>query len=109
MSEAALARSNGMSPATAKLIERCIIGLCVATLLMIFQPFSKLLSAIGLGLIVFDGLIFNLVPLCQPGRPVSSLLKAVVIVAIVFVVVLALAIGSAHLYGLYLAASQADD
>jgi hypothetical protein len=98
-----------MSAATARLIERCIIWLCVATLIMIFQPFSKLVSAIGLGLVVLDGLIFNLVPLCEPGRSIGSLLKVLLIVAIVFVIVLALAIGSAHLYGLYLAASQADD
>ncbi len=109
MSEATLAPSGGMSARAAKRIETSIIGLCVVTLVMIFQPFSKTLSAIGLGLVVFDGLIFNLVPLCEPGRTVGSLLRALLIVAIVFVVVLALAIGSAHLYGLYLAAGQADE
>lgn len=97
----------GMSPGTAKAIELAIIALCAASLVMIFQPFSKLASGIGMGLVVLGGLLFNLVPLCEPGRPVRDLLRAAGIVAVVFLVVLALALASAELYGAYLAAQRA--
>lgn len=97
----------GMSRTTARRIEGAIIGLCVAALLFVFQPFSKLLSGVGMGLVVLGGLAFNLVPFCEPGRPARQLVRAALIVALVFVVVLALALLSAHLYGLYLRAQRA--
>ena len=56
---------------------------------------------------MFGGLVFNLVPLCQPGRPARDLWKAAVVIAIIFVVILLLALGSAYLYGVYLAAQRA--
>ena len=93
---------RGMRAVTARAVERTIIGLCIAALLFVFQPFSKPLSAVGMGLVVFGGLAFNLVPLCEPGRPARDLVRATIIVALVFVVVLGLALFSAHLYGVYL-------
>jgi hypothetical protein len=102
MSTARTDTAAGMSATTAGRIESAIILLCAASLLFIFQPFSKLLSGIGMGLVVVGGLAFNLVPLCQPGRPARDLWKAAGIVVIVFLVILALALGSAWLYGLYL-------
>lgn len=92
----------GMSAATAKRIERSIIALCLISLAFIFQPFSKLLYGIGAGLVILGGLSFNLVPLCQPGRPLRSLVRAGVIVLVLLLSVVALAVGSAHLYGIYL-------
>ena len=68
--------SEGMSATTARRIERGIIVLCLASLILIFQPFSKLLYGIGAGLVVLGGLSFNLVPLCQPGRPLKRLVRA---------------------------------
>ncbi len=100
------AARQGMSAATARGVEACIIGLCLASLVMVFQPFSKWLSGLGMALVVVGGLAFNLVPLCQPGRPAHDLLRAVMIVVLVFVVVAALAIGSAYLYGEYLRISR---
>lgn len=97
----------GMSAATAKGFERAIIGLCAASLVMIFQPFSKLASGIGMGLVVLGGLLFNLVPLCEPGRPLRDLGRAALIVAVVFLVVLGLALASAELYGVYLEVRRA--
>jgi hypothetical protein len=97
---------TGMSLATARTVEYAIIALCIAALVFVFQPFSKLLSGIGMGLVVLGGFAFNLVPLCEPGRPGRSLLKAAAIVVVVFVVVLILALLSAHLYGLYLQAQR---
>ena len=63
-------------------------------------------SRLGCVLVVVGGLAFNLVPLCQPGRPPRDLWKAALVILIVFVVVLALALGSAWLYGLYLKAQR---
>ncbi len=98
--------TGGMSATTARAIESSIITLCIATLVFIFQPFSKWLSGLGMGLVVFAGLAFNLVPLCEPGRPVRDLLRVALIIAIIFVVVFGLAVTSAWLYGEYLKATR---
>lgn len=98
--------AEGMSAATARRIEATIIWLCIATLVAIFQPFSKLLSGVGMGLVVFCGLAFNLVPLCEPGRPARDLVKVTVIIAVIFVIVFALAVTSAWLYGEFLKATR---
>ena len=97
--------TDGMSKATAKAIEYCIIGLCLLSLVMIFQPFSQLLYSLGAGLVVLGGLAFNLVPLCEPGRPLKSVVRAGVIVLVILAVVVVLAITSAWLYGIYLSKS----
>ena len=94
---------NGMSAATAKTIERSIILLCILALVMIFQPFSKLLYSIGAGLVVLGGLAFNLVPACVPGQPLRRVLRTALIVLIVLIVMVCIAMGSAYLYGVYLA------
>lgn len=94
--------TKGMSARTAGRVEAAIITLCAASLVMIFQPFSKLASGIGMGLVVLGGLAFNLVPLCEPGRPARDLVRAALIVAVIFAVVLGVALLSAHLYGAYL-------
>jgi hypothetical protein len=98
---------GGMSAATAARIELSIILLCVLSLLFIFQPFSRGLFSAGCILVVVGGLAFNLIPLCESGRPARDLLRAAVIVVVVFLIVLALALLSAYLYGLYLKAQRA--
>jgi hypothetical protein len=98
--------TGGMSATTAWAIETSIIWLCIATLVFIFQPFSKWLSGLGMGLVVFAGLAFNLVPFCEPGRPARDLLRVALIIAIVFVIVFGLAVTSAWLYGEYLKATR---
>jgi hypothetical protein len=100
-------RAVGMSQAQARTAEGLIIALCLFALFAIFQPFSLALFSIGCGLVVLGGLAFNLVPFCQPGRPARELWKAALVVVIVFVVVVLLALGSAWLYGVYLAAQRA--
>ena len=60
--------------------------LAIAALVMIFQPFSKWLSGLGMALVVLGGLAFNLVPLCQPGRPAHDLVRAAMIVLLIFAV-----------------------
>ena len=102
----ARAKPPGMSTATAGRIEAAIILLCAASLLFIFQPFSKLLSGFGMGLVVLGGLAFNLVPLCEPGRPARDLWRAAATIAVIFALILALALGSAWLYGAWLQAQR---
>ena len=93
----------GMSRKLARRIEYSIIGLCLLAMALIFQPFSKIGFTIGCVLVVVGGLAFNLVPFCQPGKPLRGVIKAGIIVLIVFAVAVLLALGSAQLYGVYLA------
>ena len=100
------ATTRGMSAATARGLEYSIIGLGLLALALIFQPFSLLLFGIGCGLVVLAGLANNLLPLCEPGRPLGAVIRVAVIVLAMVVVVALIAIGSAYLYGLYLAANR---
>ena len=93
---------QGMTATQARRVEYGIIGLCIAALVMIFQPFSLTLFGIGAALVVLGGLAFNLVPLCRPGVRASRLLKAGGIVLLILLVVAGIAIAAAHLYGVYL-------
>ena len=99
-------RRTGMSAAAARRLEYSIIGLGLVALALIFQPFSLALFGIGCGLVIFAGLANNLLPLCEAGRPLGSVVRVALIVLVIFVVVALLAIGSAWLYGLYLTASR---
>src|SRR5271154_2646901 len=92
----------GMTVNQAKTIEYAIIFVSVLSLVLLFQPFSLALYSVGAGLVVLAGLAFNLVPLCTPGRTFGSLAKGALIIAVIFVVVTLLALGSALLYSLYL-------
>jgi hypothetical protein len=96
------AEHRNMSPKTAKRLEWGIIILCVAAVVMIFQPFHMYLFTAGSVLVVVGGLAFNLVPLCRPDRPLKSVVKAAAVVLTIFFVVVGLALGSAELYGVYL-------
>jgi hypothetical protein len=96
--------ASGMTAAQAKTVEYAIVGLSVLSLILVFQPFSLTLFTVGAALVVLMGLAFNLVPLCRPGRPFSSLVKAALIIAVIFVVVTLAALGSAVLYSIYLSA-----
>ena len=91
-----------MSARLARRIELVIVAGSALALALVFQPFSLDLYSVGAGLVVLAGLAFNLVPLCTPGRPLRSLIKAALIILAIFVVVLAIALGSAMLYSVYL-------
>jgi hypothetical protein len=97
---------GGMSVRTATRLEYGIIGLGVLALLLIFQPFNLMLFSIGCVLVVVAGLMNNLLPLCEPGYPLSGVIKVGLIVLAIFFVVAAIAIGSAMLYGVYLRSLQ---
>ena len=91
-----------MTALQAKILERCIIGLCVLSILAIFQPFSLQLFSIGCVTVVIGALAFNLVPFCREGIPFRYLLRVVMIVLIILVTAAALGIGAALLYVEYL-------
>jgi hypothetical protein len=86
----------------AKLIERSIIGLCVVSILMIFQPYSLTLFSIGCVTVIISALAFNLVPFCREGVTFRALMKVVMIVLIILGIAAALGIGTAFLYVAYI-------
>jgi hypothetical protein len=93
--------NGGMTPAGARKLEYAIIGLGVLALLMIFQPFNISLFTIGCVLVVLAGLFNNLLPLAQPGVPMRQVAKAAMVIAMIFCIVLLVAIFAAHLYGVF--------
>jgi hypothetical protein len=92
---------TGMSPRSALRLEYFIIGLGLFALVLIFQPFSLTLFAIGSGLVVLAGLINNLLPMAQPGVPLRSVVVVALVVAMIFCIVLLVSIAAAHLYGVF--------
>jgi hypothetical protein len=100
---------GGMSAATAQRLEWSLIGLGILALALIFQPFSLALFGIGCALVVFAGLANNLLPLCQPGTTLRSLVVVGVIVALVFFVVMLISIAAAYLYGVFFVNAVAPD
>jgi hypothetical protein len=91
----------GMSARTALRLEFFIIGLGLFALVLIFQPFSITVFAIGSGLVVLAGLVNNLLPLAQPGVPARSVFVVALVVAMIFCIVLLVSISAAHLYGVF--------
>lgn len=91
--------NGGLSPAAARRLEYAIIGLGVAALLLIFQPFEIALFTAGGIIVVVAALANNLLPLAQPGAKKRTVVKAAMIVAMIFCLVLLVAILAAHLYG----------
>jgi hypothetical protein len=100
---------RGMSAATAQKVEYAIIGIGILALVMIFQPFSIALFTAGSVLVVLAGLINNLLPLAQPGVPKRSVIKAAMIVAMIFCITLLVAIFAADLYGVFFLAPPNPD
>jgi len=92
---------GGLTRAGAVRLEFGIIGLGVLALVLIFQPFSVALFGVGSGLVVLAGLVNNLLPLAQPGVRVRTIVLIGLVVAMVFCIVLLVAIAAAHLYGVY--------
>src|SRR4029450_11349788 len=82
-------------------VQCTIIGLGVLALLMIFQPFNIVLFTIGCILVVAAGLLNHLLPLAPPAVPARAVVKAAMIVAMIFCIVLVVAIFAAHLYGVF--------
>lgn len=92
---------QGMTRPQAQRLEYFIIGLGIFALVLIFQPFSLRLFAIGGVLVVIAGLVNNLLPLAQPGVKARSVITVAMVVAMIFLIVVLIAIGAAHLYGVF--------
>jgi hypothetical protein len=90
-----------MSATAALWLEFFIIGLGLFALILIFQPFSIKLFAIGSGLVVLAGLVNNLLPLAKPGVPLSTVLTVAMVVAMIFCIVIIVSVTAAHLYGVF--------
>lgn len=91
-----------MTAAQAKWLERSIIGLCVLSIVMIFQPFSLQLFTTGCIMVVAGALLFNLIPFCREGVSFGQIGKVILIVLIVLAVAALLGVGTAFLYVEYL-------
>lgn len=89
----------GMTPQGALRLEYAIIGLGVFAMVLIFQPFSITLFAIGSALVVLAGLINNILPMARSGVRPRAVVQVAMIVAMIFCIVLLIAIAAAHLYG----------
>jgi CDP-diglyceride synthetase len=103
------APSGGMSQQAARRVEYSIIALGVFALALIFQPFSLSLFGVGCALVVVAGLINNLLPLCRPGEKPRTLIRAGIIVALIFCIVLLLSLTAAYLYGVFFVITFAPD
>ncbi|MGO4123205.1 hypothetical protein AB4Z01_02345 [Inquilinus sp. YAF38] len=90
---------GGLSSASARRLEYAIIGIGVVALLLIFQPFNIVLFTAGGVIVIVAALANNLLPMAQPGVPKRSVVKAAMIVAMIFCLTLLVAIAAAHLYG----------
>ena len=93
--------TQGMTRQGALRLEYFIIGLGIFALILIFQPFTVTLFTIGSILVVLAGLINNLLPMAQPGVKVRSVITVGMVVAMIFCIVLLVAIAAAHLYGVF--------
>ncbi len=94
--------AGGMSRGQAKAVEYAIITLAVASVLMIFQPFSLTLFSWGCGLVIVAGLAFNLIPFCRQGVPFRTLGKVVLVVLVILGIAALLGVATANLYVWYL-------
>jgi hypothetical protein len=92
---------NGMGQGAALRLEFFIIGLGLLALVLIFQPFSLTLFGIGSGLVVLAGLVNNLLPLARADVPNRSVVTVAMVVAMIFCIVLLVAIAAASLYGVF--------
>jgi len=88
-----------MTQASALRLEYAIIGLGVFAMALIFQPFSITLFAVGSALVVIAGLVNNILPMARSGVRLRSVVSVAMIVAMVFCIVLLIAIAAAHFYG----------
>jgi hypothetical protein len=105
----ARAPAVGMSARGASRLEYAIISLGIFALALIFQPFSLTLFGVGCGLVVLAGLINNLLPVCRPGVRARSVVMAGLVVAMIFCIMLLIAISAAYLYGALFVNATAPD
>ena len=99
MTEKNIASSRGLTAAGALRLEAFIIGLGLLALIMIFQPLSLTVFALGSGLVVLAALINNLLPLAKPGVPVRSIVTVALVVGMIVCIAILISITAAQFYG----------
>jgi hypothetical protein len=90
---------SGMGQKLALRVEYGIIGIGILALILIFQPFSLKVFAFGGILVVLAGLINNLLPLARSDVPFRSVINVAMVVAMIFAIVILIAIIAAWAYG----------
>ncbi len=98
--------SSGLTKKQAKNVERGIVFFSVLALICLFQPFTIYLYGVACAAVVVAGFMFNLVQLCVEGVKTSQLIKIAIIIFIILIIVAIVAIGSGHLYGIYLQSTR---
>ncbi len=82
-----------MSARTARLVTWGIIGFCLASLALVFQPFWLPLYSAGCLMVVIGGLVFNLMPFATTQNPAQRLVRVLAIVLAILVIAVLAAIG----------------
>lgn len=81
-----------------------LLTMSIGSLIMVFQPFSLVVFAVGCALAFVSALAFNLMPFLNSGTQARDIGKVALIIVIAFGVMFALAILAAYGYVLYLQA-----
>lgn len=89
---------------SARLWRGVVLTMSIGSLVMVFQPFSMTVFALGCGLAFISALVFNLMPFLHAGGQVRQVGKAALIILIAFGVMFVLAIMATYGYILYLQA-----
>lgn len=95
-----------MGAREARNYRSAILGLCILSLICVFQPFSLTLFSVGCLGVICGGLIFNIMPFCAEGTPRRKLLVGLGWVFGVLLVMALLASAAAYGYIAYLTASR---
>lgn len=90
----------------ARYYRTLILGLCIGSLICVFQPFSLSLYSVGCVGVIIGGLVFNLMPFCFEGNTRRKLVVAFVWIFGVLAVMGLLATAAANAYFLYLSSSR---
>ena len=96
---------TGLSAQSAKIFRGGVLTLSIGSLVMVFQPFSITIFAVGCVLAFVAALVFNLMPFLQAGISPRQIANAALIILVAFGVIFALAILATYGYVLYLQAN----
>ena len=91
-----------IGPTEARLYRGFILGLCIVSLVCVFQPVSLTVFTLGCVGIILGGLIFNVMPFCAEGSPRRSIMVALGWIVAVLFGMAALAAAAAYGYVNYL-------
>lgn len=81
-----------------------ILAMSIGSLVMVFQPFSITVFALGCMLAFISALVFNLMPALEPGVSVRQVGRVAITILIFFVAIVGFAILATYGYVLYLQA-----